>query len=71
MPLPDDREHIVSLNAADKAALIAWLQGGSGAFRPRSSGNRVTFESVENGGIWVRTRPWQYTPSPPPAWNKD
>jgi hypothetical protein len=50
-----DREHIVKVQPRDMAALRQWLERPNGAHGRLES--RVTFEAVEDGGIWVRTRP--------------
>ncbi len=51
----DDREHIVDVYYRDMAALRLWLERPNGALVL----GRVTFESVESGGIWVRTQPYR------------
>ena len=49
-------EHLVSVSRRDMEALIAWLRRPSGAHVV----GRVTFESVEDGGVLIRTRPYVY-----------
>lgn len=51
-----DREHIVSVTPQGLRALRAWLRDPNGGLNL----GRVTFEAVENGGIWVRTQPYRY-----------
>lgn len=50
-----DREHIVRVPQPDIAAMQRWLADPNGFL---SVGPGVVFESVEDGSIWVRTRPW-------------
>jgi hypothetical protein len=49
-----DREHIVIVPMSEMARLRKWMDRPNGSFRH----GRVTFEAVEGGSIWVRTRPW-------------
>jgi hypothetical protein len=51
-------EHIVELNSRETTELAGWLLHGTGSHRV----GRVTFESVEHGGVLVRTDPY---PGPP------
>lgn len=50
-----DREHIVGIRADRMDDLREWMQSPNGGHPV----GRVTFESVEGGGIWVRTRPYR------------
>lgn len=48
------REYTAQLTSFQRSQLVAWLtQNGSGVFRL----GRVTFESVERGGLIIRTKP--------------
>jgi phage-related tail fiber protein len=50
-----DREHIVTLNAAETAQLRRWLNG-----EPNGSnwiGDRLTV-NYDGNGVWIRTRPY-------------
>lgn len=65
-------EHAVQLSQADAARLRAWLAQPSGSWSntetahlPAHPGGRLTIESVEDGGLLVRTKPHQ-RPGPPP-----
>jgi len=49
-------EHNVQLNREQAAKLRAWLATPNGSC---SLGDRLTVESVEGGGLLVRTRPWR------------
>ena len=49
-----DREHIVTLNAAETVQLRRWLNGEE---RSGWIGDRLTLESA-GGGVWIRTRPY-------------
>lgn len=51
------RQHVVTVHARDMNRLRRWLDRPNGGLRI----GRVTFESVEDGGILVRTDPYTYT----------
>lgn len=50
-----DREHIVKVPRDRIEDVYRWLGRPNGGLRV----GRVTFESVEDGSIWVRTEPWR------------
>jgi hypothetical protein len=50
----ENPEHVVELNARQLAALRTWLVRPNGGW----CAGRITVESVEHGGILIRTRPW-------------
>lgn len=50
-----DREHMVTIRREDLDKLREWLKSPNGGLRI----GRVTFESVEDGSIWVRTQPFR------------
>lgn len=50
---PRDREHIRTVTRDEMDRLRKWLTYPNGS----CSLQNVTFEAVEHGGIWVRTRP--------------
>jgi len=54
-----DREHIVGLSFKEREALIEWLKRPSGSHCTP----RATFEAVEGGGIFIRTKPYSYQPN--------
>jgi hypothetical protein len=51
-------EHVVRIHRRDMDRLREWLQHPNGAFSVDN--HQVVFESVEDGGILVRTRDWQH-----------
>lgn len=50
-----DREYMVTIRREDLDKLREWLKSPNGGLRI----GRVTFESVEDGSIWVRTQPFR------------
>lgn len=72
-----DREHIVTLNAAETAQLRRWLNGENTG--SNWIGDRLTLNAA-GGGVWIRTRPYSHqstedkSPKPyrhkglPPEW---
>ncbi|MFG3014326.1 hypothetical protein ACGFZB_28685 [Streptomyces cinerochromogenes] len=52
-----DREHIVEIYLRDMEALREWVVRPNGS---HTVNDRVCFEAVEHGGIWVRTQPYRY-----------
>jgi hypothetical protein len=55
-----DREHIITLNAAETAQLRRWLNGEE---RSGWIGDRLTLEPA-GGGVWIRTRPYSHQSIP-------
>jgi hypothetical protein len=45
----------VLLTFSEKESLLEWIKRPNGSL----SFKRVTFEAVETGGIWVRTKPYR------------
>ncbi len=52
-----DREHIVDIYYRDMAELRTWMERPNGA---HVVSDRVSFEAVEGGGVWIRTKPFRY-----------
>ncbi|MGW0468316.1 hypothetical protein ACWDX6_24075 [Streptomyces sp. NPDC003027] len=52
-----DRQHIVDIYQRDMAGLRTWLTRPDATHRVN---DRVCFEAVGHGGIWVRTNPYRY-----------
>ncbi|MER7922155.1 hypothetical protein ABTY96_03290 [Streptomyces sp. NPDC096057] len=52
-----DREHIVDVHQRDMAGLRTWLGRPNGS---KLINDRVSFEAVGHGGVWVRTKPYRY-----------
>ena len=61
-PVIPDREHLPVLNASDTRKLRAWLERPNGSLIVGPRWQYVAFESVEGGGIMVRTQPYRYVP---------
>lgn len=49
-------EHIITITNEDRLKLLEWLAAPNGSLAVHE---RVTMESVEGGGVMIRTRPWK------------
>lgn len=56
-----DRDHHVQLSSTDRRELIWFLENPNGSWHPGQP-SRLSVDSVEGGGIIVRTRPFQSLP---------